>query len=416
MTTKIVNIVVAGGNYAGLNAMRHLYATLLASPDQANKTVVNITLVDRRDGFVHYIGMTRGITEPSFGSSLWVPYSTVDWLQHSQITIKQGTVADIQPTLVQLTNGEQLQFDYLVVALGISRFAPIGIRSSTKSEFVAELAESYAQLESAKSVVVVGGGAVGIELAADIKCDFPHKSVTLVHSRALPLPGPFKDELRHNVVDILQNSIGVELVLGQRVIAQEPASADMADTLTDMPEHVLSTATDATLTLSGGQTLHGDWVVRCLGTRDKKSIINLPSSTQEPIFGANGIRVKDTMQIDDVAYPHIYACGDICSRDTVKLAGVAMYGAYIAAINIARTISSVSNDSPTLEESPLYPSKILLLMSKDHFIMQLGDEIWEKEKTRQYVSEDMGLQLSIDGLSLNKVPAAYSPFDLAPAF
>ncbi|KAJ2194952.1 hypothetical protein GGH18_002066, partial [Coemansia sp. RSA 530] len=201
-----------------------------------------------------------------------------------------------------------------------------------------------------------------------------------------------------------------------RVIAQEPASADMADTFTDMPEHVSSTATDATLTLSGGQTLHGDWVVRCLGTRDKKSIINLPSSTQEPIFGANGIRVKDTMQIDDVAYPHIYACGDICSRDTVKLAGVAMYGAYIAAINIARTISSVSNDSPTLEESPLYPSKILLLMSKDHFIMQLGDEIWEKEKTRQYVSDDMGLQGSINGLSLNKVPAAYSPFDLAPAF
>ncbi|KAJ2355160.1 hypothetical protein GGF43_002852 [Coemansia sp. RSA 2618] len=411
MASKVVNVVVAGGNYAGLNAIRYLYAMLLAPVDQASRPKVHITLVDRRDGFVHYVGMTRGITEPSFGSSLWVPYSTIDWLHHPQITIKQGTVAEIQPTLVQLASGEQLQFDYLVVALGISRFAPIGVRSSTKAEFVDELAESYAQLKSAKSVVVVGGGAVGIELAADIKCDFQDKSVTLVHSRALPLPGPFKDELRENVVDILQRQIGVDLVLGQRVVAQEPASADMSDVTPDMPEYVSSTAANAKLTLSSGQTIHGDWVVRCLGTHDKRSVIMLPSSTQAPIFGTNGIRVKDTMQIDDIAYPHIYACGDICARDTVKLAGVAMYGAFIAAINIARTIVSASKESPTLEESPLYPSKIMLLMGKDHFVMQLGDEIWETEKTRQYVSDDMALQGCIDALSLNQTPAPRSPFD-----
>ncbi|KAJ2529867.1 hypothetical protein EV175_007339, partial [Coemansia sp. RSA 1933] len=75
-----IKIVVAGGNYAGLNAVRHLYATLLASPKTTapcqSRPKIEITLIDKRDGFLHYIGITRGFTEPEYGSSLWVPYAS----------------------------------------------------------------------------------------------------------------------------------------------------------------------------------------------------------------------------------------------------------------------------------------------------------------------------------------------------
>ncbi|KAJ2304023.1 hypothetical protein IWW55_002632 [Coemansia sp. RSA 2706] len=406
MTHSVVRIVVAGGNYAGLSALKQLYATLLATPSrQAN---VQITMVDRRDGFLHYIGMTRGITEPEFGSRLWVPYATVDWLRDPQITIKQDRVIEIQPEFVQLAGGGRLEFDYLVVALGQSRHGPIGVAANCKREFVGELAKSYEQLRAAKSVTVVGGGAVGIEMAADIKSDFPKKAVTLVHSRALPLPGPFKDEFRSSVVRILRDEIGVDLVLGQRVVAQNPASADMMNQGEHEPESVLATASNAALTLGNGHVLQSDWAVRCLGTFDKCSVVNLPSSTDEPVFGGNGIRVKDTMQIDDPKYPNIYACGDICNRDQVKLAGVAMHGAYIAATNIARSVLSAS---PTLEQSARFPPKILLLLGKSHFIMQLGDEIWEREKTQQYVSDDMSLRGCVEALSMHQPPEAISAFD-----
>ncbi|KAJ2547188.1 hypothetical protein GGH95_006679, partial [Coemansia sp. RSA 1836] len=324
--TPPVKIVVAGGSYAGLNAMQHLYASLLATnkeastDDQQNQPPpppnVEITLIDQRDGFVHNIGLTRGLTEPEFGADLWVPYATVSWLQHPRIRIVQGTVTEITADSVQLASGASIAFDYVLIALGLSRFAPIGLRSSTKTEFVAELAETHAMIQKAQSVAVIGGGAVGIELAADIKSDFPEKHVTLVHSRPLPVPGPFKDEFRVMVVDILQE-IGVDVVLGERVVAQTPESGDMAYSAEcygqqPPPEHVGTTSVDAELTLASGRTIRADLAIRCLGAHAKRGLLRLPLAPD--VFGADGIAVKDTMQIASDSYANIYACGDICAR------------------------------------------------------------------------------------------------------
>ncbi|KAJ1753198.1 hypothetical protein LPJ79_000651 [Coemansia sp. RSA 1821] len=415
-----INIVVAGGNYAGLNAVRHLYSTLIAS---AKAPKVNITLVDRRDGFLHYIGITRGITEPHFGQKLWVPYTNVPWLQHPQITIKQATVQGVHPQHIELASGEQLRFSHLIVALGQSRFAPIGASSPTKHDFEQQLHAAFAQIKQAHRIAVVGAGAVGIEMAADIKSDFPDKSVTLVHSRELPLPGPFSDELRHKVVDILQNQLQIDLVLGQRVVAQDPPSEDMAYSwdkqATTPPEQVSSmvsaaaaAADNISLALSGASGQHkmqSDCVLRCLGTLNQHHLLHLP----DQVVSKAGIRVLDTLQIDDPAYSHIYACGDICARNVVKLAGVAMYDAYVAATNIARSIMGAPDE---LMHSPQFPPKILLLMGKQHFAMEADRRVWSDDETRPFVLDDMGLQRCIEALSLHQEPAAYSPFDPPPAF
>ncbi|KAJ2792562.1 hypothetical protein GGI18_000298 [Coemansia linderi] len=402
--SAIIRIVVAGGNYAGLNAMQHLYSSLLAVDPKAatnQRPNVEITLIDRRDGFIHCIGLTRGLTEPEFGADLWVPYSTVPWLQHPSIRIVSGTVTEMTPDKVHLSNGDSYGFDYLLVALGLSRFAPIGLRSSTKAEYVEEIAESYAKIHAAQSVAIVGGGAVGLELAADIKSDFPEKQVTLIHSRSLPVPGPFKDEFRNIVVDIMQD-IGVDLVLGERVIAQTPKSGDMSydRTLKSSPEPELvgTMSTNAELTLASGRVIRADLAIRCLGTLDKRRVLQLPLASD--VFGADGIAVKDTMQIDSEHYSNIYACGDICSRALVKLAGVGMYGAYIAARNISRSVLGLEK----LEEGIRYPSQLMLLLGKDHFALQLGDEIWEKERTREHVHKDMGLLKCVEVMSLHKEP------------
>ncbi|KAJ1854225.1 hypothetical protein LPJ73_002511 [Coemansia sp. RSA 2703] len=402
-----IRIVVAGCNYAGINALKTLYSTLLAKqPDNVNGITtqspdVQITAIDRRDGFVHYIGITRGITEPEFGEQLWVPFAKVGWMQHPNITFKQGTVTKITSTQIELHDSNQpIEFDYLIVALGVGRHAPIGVGVPTKSRFVDQLNWANKEIQAADSVAVIGGGAVGIEMAADIKCDYPEKQVTLIHSRKLPLPGPFKDEFRQSVVDILRHSIGVDVVLGERVISQVPASDDMETTFACDPEFVNSLATKAKMTLSSGRNISADCVIRCLGTLAKfKTLIRLSDSN---IFDASGIRVKGTMQIDSSAYPNIYACGDICSRDEVKLAGVAMYGGYIAARNIARSV--LYGDMAVLEKGESFPSKIMLLMGKDHFALQIGDKIWDTESARPYATPDMGLENCIKALSLDSTP------------
>ena len=50
----------------------------------------------------------------------------------------------------------------------------------------------YEKIKSADSVLIVGGGPTGVELAGEIAVDFPEKKVTLVHrgSRLLEFVGP----------------------------------------------------------------------------------------------------------------------------------------------------------------------------------------------------------------------------------
>ncbi|KAK9693592.1 hypothetical protein K7432_013854 [Basidiobolus ranarum] len=435
-SVKPVHILVAGGNYAGLNAIKYLYTHLLAPKDYDGSEQappnqnVRITLVDRRDGFVHFIGMTRGLTEPDFGEKLWVPYSSVPWLSHPSITVRNGIIKEVTANNVKIADSEEeISFDYLIMALGQSRGTPIGVSASTKGEFVKELLKHHHDIKNSKSVVVVGGGAVGIEMAADVKCDFPEKDVTLIHSRALPIPGPFKDEFRQETVRILKEDIGVNVILGERVIKEIPLSVstdtakDPCDTLSELisevkfsetrsvnnhedilPELISTVKYNIELTTTNQSNIKADWVINCTGTKSKASVVNLPSSTDEPIFSQNGIRVNKNMQIDDPKYSHIFAIGDVCDRTVMKLAGVAMYGGYIAAKNLSILVKQDEESKVELEDFPEFPSKLLLLMGKDNFLFQMGDEIWERERTQQFVYEDMGLEGCINALSLKEFP------------
>ncbi|KAJ2607089.1 hypothetical protein H4S08_004936 [Coemansia sp. RSA 1365] len=370
--------------------------------------------------------MTRGLTTPEYGNSLWIPYNTVAWLQHPQITIRQSTVDYITDKYVVFEDGEKLGFDYVIVALGVGRNAPIGVGVKTQGDFEITLRQTHANIQEARSVTVVGAGAVGIELAADVKEVFPDKHVRLVHSRDQVLAGPFSVTLRQRVEQALVQ-MGVEVVLGQRVVKQRQISdvemaqlgqiseaSDMKSNETvRLPELTSAALSNAELTLANGDRLQSDWTVQCLGAQTR-SILRLAS---KGLTGSDGIRVRGTMQVDDIRYPHIYACGDACSHSAVKLAGVAMHNGFVAARNIARCVlmGGARAADALLEKSPDFPAKILLLLGRSRCAMQVGDVLWEEERARQFVFEDMGLAQCVDALSLTRTPSASSPFDLLPS-
>lgn len=60
-----------------------------------------------------------------------------------------------------------------------------------KSDFILCLCTEFVKINSAKSVLIVGGGPTGVELAGEIATDFPEKKVILVHrgSRLLEFIG-----------------------------------------------------------------------------------------------------------------------------------------------------------------------------------------------------------------------------------
>jgi hypothetical protein len=93
--------------------------------------------------------------------------------------------------------------------------------------------------------VIIGGGAVGVQMATDIKELYPEKSVTLVHSRA-NLMNRFNSAL-HDIIAERCRELGVQMILGSRV---------------KLPEHGYPTdGRDFTVELEDGSSVPADFAV-----------------------------------------------------------------------------------------------------------------------------------------------------------
>ncbi|OAV88878.1 hypothetical protein PTTG_01965 [Puccinia triticina 1-1 BBBD Race 1] len=116
----------------------------------------------------------------------------------------------------------QVGWDFLVYALGSHMPPPLHLpinQHRSKLNGVAFLEAQRAAIAAAEKIVIVGGGALGIQYACDIAHRYQllgqPKHVTLIHSRPAFLP-TFKPEIGQKVKQALAD-FGVHVVLGERV-------------------------------------------------------------------------------------------------------------------------------------------------------------------------------------------------------
>lgn len=83
---------------------------------------------------------------------------------------------------------KQIPFEYLVVATGTRLAEPAAMKDEDKPSSVLYLQRHQADVKKAKSVVIVGGGAVGVQMATDMKELYPEKEITVVQSRDQLMP------------------------------------------------------------------------------------------------------------------------------------------------------------------------------------------------------------------------------------
>jgi hypothetical protein len=144
------------------------------------------------------------ITSPSFFRDRTFIRATIHSLQKHSVKINRF--------LDDGSKGgeETLAFDHCVYALGASLPGPVDVwgigGDGTKVRGIEFMEERGRGFDKAKSLIVVGGGALGIrelvsslggraklmmytiELASDFKALYPQKEVTLVHSREKLMP------------------------------------------------------------------------------------------------------------------------------------------------------------------------------------------------------------------------------------
>jgi apoptosis-inducing factor 2 len=86
---------------------------------------------------------------------------------------------------VTLSNGNALEYDYLIVATGSLGPRTLGaaLSTTTKAGILKHFQDMQAAIAGAQRILVVGGGPVGLELAGELAHYTKGKQITLVSSK-----------------------------------------------------------------------------------------------------------------------------------------------------------------------------------------------------------------------------------------
>lgn len=151
------NIVVVGGGFAGVSAVKELAKKL-------DKSRYELILLTSKPYFVHILALARMsvVDTDNLDNTALIPYSKLQGFTH-----KVGTVTAIEETApgqggsVVLKDGERVPYAALVLATGSLWPGPMDLGDSDE-EIRHSLKVWRGRYASARHVVVVGGGAVGI--------------------------------------------------------------------------------------------------------------------------------------------------------------------------------------------------------------------------------------------------------------
>jgi len=205
-------VVVIGGSFAGYQVAKRLTETL--------PTGYRVVLVEKNSHLNYVFAFPRFSVARGYEEYAFIPYGGLAKSAPQGVFAQmQDSVVDVDEEAVWLEGGEKLTYEFLVVATGTSSGLPSKVASADSVEAQGELRGMQDRIAAAESIAVIGGGAVGVELASDIKDFYPEKEITLFHSRTQLMP-LFGKRL-HEFVVARFGELGVKVLLEERPALQE---------------------------------------------------------------------------------------------------------------------------------------------------------------------------------------------------
>jgi NADH dehydrogenase FAD-containing subunit len=347
-------VVVVGGGYGGVNVAKALDAE------------VDVVLVEPKDSFVHNIGALRALVEPTFLPTIFLPYDRL--LARGRVV--RDRAVEVGAHAVVLASGEVIAADYIVLATGSTYPFPAKSNAHDAEDAIDNYQAAYTELTRAKRVLLVGAGAVGIELAGEIRSKWPDKHVTILDLADDVLGERFREDLRAELRKQLVD-LGVELVLGEG--------------LRELPPTAPSELATFTVETSSGRQITADIWFQCFGVTPVSDYLgdDLASARRDDGF----VKVGPQLQVS--GHDNVFAIGDVSTADA-KMAGMAGMQAKLVAENIIKMVNG-DNDIATYEP---YGPAIVVPIGPDGGSGQLPGQ--EELASREMVATVKGRDLMVD--------------------
>lgn len=295
-------VLIIGGGFAGVSTAQQL-----------EKQGISTTLVDKKDYFEVTYAVLRDIAAPEQNKGKARQFYR-DILAGTFI---QSAVNELKENEAKLENGECIQFDKVVIASG-SRYPSLPLAKSVSSDQLGdrelELKSYNHKLKAASSVLIIGGGVVGVELAGEIAYAMPDKKITLAHNTSTLLDG-FKEKAQTKALKQLSD-LGVAVEFNTRYQQTEGGYKD-ANT---------------------GKLLSTDIAFVATGTLPNNEF--LKHNFAHLLNDRGLIRVDEKLSV--IGQNNFYALGDIADVGEAKLGYLAVEQGKYLGKRLAKTLNNKS--------------------------------------------------------------------------
>ena len=289
--------MVLGGGFCGLFVAKQLEKKLKDK---------KILLIDRKDCFEFIPSIHKAVTNPSYAARIAIKYEKI--LKKAEFL--QDEITAVQSHQVSIKSAE-ITFEFLVICTGSSY--PIFLEDTRHAYSLKSVADAEAihkALESAEKLLVVGGGLIGTEIAAELVTK-TKKIVTIID-----LSERLLSRNSEAVSKKAQSFFGkkAKLMLGEKIVSRDIN----------------------VLTTDKGTKFEADIIIWCAGIAANSQFLG--SDFRESLSEQKLIITNESLQVKN--HPHIFAGGDITALQEEKTAQTAEKHADVIAHNVIAAIKN----------------------------------------------------------------------------
>jgi NADH dehydrogenase FAD-containing subunit len=315
ITMSTETILILGGSFAGISAAHYALKHTIPQLPKKEGTTYNVTLVNPSKDLYWRFAAPRAIVSKKMmpASQTFYPIEPAFTYAFPKFKFVQGTATHVdaagQTVSVTTVSGEQQSIPYaaLIIATGFSTPSPLFTQTTDREALEATYDEFQTSLKKAKTIIIGGGGPVGVETAGEV--------AEIVNGRpGFMGAGPKNPKVDvqlicadRKLLPILRESIGKT---AQGYLKKLGCSVTYDTKVTSAVAFGEGDESKTRVELSNGATLEADIYIDATGTRPNTGFL-----PKEWLDNRNKVACNaKTLRVEhESAGPRVYVVGDVGS-------------------------------------------------------------------------------------------------------